>query len=588
RLLAPVPEGWTYAQAAGSLSGYLAAWHTPAESTEPESGGENGIAVRALAPHWRPASEAFPALTAPLGDGVLRPLPVAPRDTRRAAEGPEQPQPAAPVPIPVPVRTFRPPLDPDGTVLVTGGTGALAGVVARHLAGRHGVRRLLLAGRRGPDAPGADALAAELSELGAEAEFAACDASDRAELAALLASVPDDRPLTAVVHTAAVVRDATVQSATPEQYAEVLRAKAASAWHLHDLTREKDLAALVLFSSVTGLAGGAGQGSYAAGNAFLDALAQHRRALGLPGTSLAWGFWDLREGMSGEFTEADRARNARAGDLGLAPEQALALLDTALGRDDEALLVPVRLDLPGMRRRAGGTDGAGPGADGIPVVFRHLVRGAAPRGGPAPNGGRDLARSLATLSGPGRRRALLDLVCAQAAAVIGHESGSSVPATQNFRELGFDSLTAVELRNRLGSATGMRLPATLVFDHPTPTALAELLDRRLGPADGAGGGPGGGGPADDGSAGTVLAGLDTVATAVTTLAEDERRRVAARLEELLLAVAQPTGGGGGADPDENARLRSATDAELFDMLDSELSGHGRPGSADHDMPSERD
>ncbi|MBQ1160738.1 SDR family NAD(P)-dependent oxidoreductase [Streptomyces sp. A73] len=579
-LLTALPDGWTCAQATGSLSGYLTACRALAESgrreAEPESG-SGDLAADELSPHWRSGladlwargeADATGALLTLLGEKALRPLPVVPRDMRHAPEpaqdlsGPSGPDPAG---GPVPVLTFRPPLDPDGTVLVTGGTGALARVVARHLAERHGMRRLLLASRSGDRAPGAEALAAELAELGAEARIVACDTSDRAELAALFASVPAEHPLTAVVHTAAVVRDATVQSATAEQYDDVLRAKAAAAWQLHDLTREMDLSALVLFSSVTGLAGGAGQASYAAGNAFLDALAHHRRALGLPATSLAWGFWDLQEGMSGAFTEADRARNARAGDLGLDPEQALALLDAALGRDD-ALLVPVRLDLPGMRRRVG---------EGVPAVFRHLVRGSAPRGGSGgadAGGGQELARTLATLSGPDRHRTLLDLVRAHAAAVIGHESVASVPAKRNFRELGFDSLAAVQLRNRLTAATGLRLPATLVFDHPTPTAVAEVLGERM--------------AEDDDPAASVLAELDTVATAVTALPDGGRERVAARLQELLRSVAGPADTA--AHSDQDVRLETATDDELFDMLDSELSGHGHPAAADHDTPSERD
>ncbi|MFJ2264617.1 SDR family NAD(P)-dependent oxidoreductase, partial [Streptomyces sp. NPDC087844] len=460
------------------------------------------------------------------------------------------------------------PLDPAGTVLITGGTGALGSVVARHLVARHGVRRLLLASRRGPDAPGAAGLTAELTALGAEVSVVACDTSERGELVGLLASVPDGHPLTAVVHTAAVVRDSTIQSATAEQYDDVLRAKAASAWLLHELTRELDLSTLVLFSSVTGLAGGAGQGSYAAGNAFLDALALHRHASGLPATSLAWGFWDQHSGMSGEFGESDRARNVRAGDLGLTTELALTLLDTALGRGDP-LLVPVRLDLPGMRRRADSGE--------IPVIFRHLLRGTAQRGRGA--GGPALSRTLARLSGADRHRALLDLVRGQAAVVLGHGSPSSVPASRNFRELGFDSLTAVELRNRISAATGLRLPATLVFDRPTPTALADLLGERIDRA-GDDGDPGRPAPGE-----AVLADLDRIADAVTALSGSEQEQVVARLEELLRGVTVPGEGGTAPAPDDD-RLESATDDELFDLLDGELSGRGHPG--DHDVPSERD
>jgi short-subunit dehydrogenase/acyl carrier protein len=443
--------------------------------------------------------------------------------------------------------------DPEGTVLITGGTGALGGVTARHLVARHGVRRLLLVSRRGLDAPGATGLAAALAELGADVTVTACDVSDRAQLAALLASIPERHPLTAVVHTAAVVQDATIQTATAGQYDAVLRAKAVSAWHLHELTRDLDLSAMVLFSSITGLVGGPGQGAYAAANAFLDALARHRHAQGLPATSLAWGFWDQDTGMSGEFTDAERARNARAGDLGLSAEQALALLDAAL-ESGEALLVPVRLDLAGMRRRAG---------DGTPVILRDLVHVAAPRSsaaGPAPE--------LAALSGADRRRTLLDLVRTQAAAVLGHDTAASIPPTQNFRELGFDSLTAVELRNRLSTATGLRLPATLIFDHPTPTVIAEFLDDRLGAAVD---------PAD-----SVLSELGRVEEAVAAVADRTRRaEIATRLEGLLRTLNGVPDDTDDGEPDDD--LESATDDELFDLLDDELTGLGP-----HDTALERD
>jgi polyketide synthase 12 len=454
---------------------------------------------------------------------------------------------------------------PEGTVLVTGGTGALGSVVARHLVARHGVQTLLLTSRSGPDAPGAADLAAELEGLGAEVTVTACDVSDRDDLAGLLASVPEEHPLTAVIHTAAVVRDATIQSATPEQYEAVLDAKAAAAWHLHDLTRDTDLTAMVFFSSVTGLVGGPGQGSYAAGNAFLDALAQHRRAQGLPGISLAWGFWDLDTGMSGQFSEADRARNAHAGDLGLSAGRALALFDAAL-ESDEPLLVPVRLDVAGLRRR--------PDAYGLPAILRHLVRRTAQAGNAV--GGPALARKLAALSEPDRKRALLELVRGQAAAVAGHQSAASIPARQNFRELGFDSLTAVELRNRLSAATGIRLPAALVFDHPTPAEIAELLEQRL-------------------RTGTeqlsLAAGLDQVEAAVIGLQDqdqDQREQVAARLEELLRRLTAQRAGADGDGPPGDDRYESATDDELFDLLDNELSGHRQRGSDEGDLPAERE
>ncbi|MFH8620255.1 SDR family NAD(P)-dependent oxidoreductase, partial [Streptomyces sp. NPDC017979] len=587
RLVVPVPAGWSFAQAAGTLAECVAACRTAKDRDDPSDtapavvaalrphldldGGELRAALDAVlcgpgdGPSGSLAVRLGEVLTAVHGlfeSGAVDPAPVVARSIRAGGGAVDAGDPTAVFTLPVP-------LDADGTVLVTGGTGALAAVTARHLVVRHGVRRLLLASRRGPAAPGAAELVAELTELGAAVDVVACDTGDREALSGLLAAVPERHPLTAVVHTAAVVHDGTVQSATPEQYGEVLRAKAASAWLLHELTRDADLAAMVLFSSVTGIAGGAGQGSYAAGNAFLDALAQHRHAAGLPATSLAWGFWDQRGGMSGEFSEADRARNVRAGDLGLSTELALALLDVALERG-EPLLVPVRLDLPGMRRRADTGE--------IPVVFRHLLRGA---GAADPGAARSvsLALSLSGLKGADRLRALLELVRGQAAAVLGYDSTAAVPATRNFRELGFDSLTAVELRNRISTATGLRLPATLVFDRPTPAAVAEFLDDRWEPA------------ADATPANAVLADLERVADVVGGLSGDDQEQVVARLEELLRSVAARGGGRAGSDDgvgDGHADLESASDDELFDLLDGELSELSDQGFAGPELPTERE
>ncbi|MGW6741581.1 SDR family NAD(P)-dependent oxidoreductase [Streptomyces sp. NPDC055025] len=364
------------------------------------------------------------------------------------------------------------PFDPDGTVLVTGATGALGTRLARHLVQEHGVRHLLLVSRSGPAAPGAEALRAELAGLGAEATLAACDVGDRAALGALLDAIPADRPLRAVVHTAGVLDDGLVTALTPDRFAAVLRPKADAAWHLHDLTKDLDLTAFVLYSSAAATFGGAGQANYAAANAFLDALAHHRTRLGLPVTTLAWGLWASGGAMTEELTDTDRDRIARAGMRPLTDADGLALLDTAL-REGHSWTLPTRLDLPALR---------GLGA-GLPFLLRGLVRPIAHRGTAGTGeSASSLARRLAELSPADRSRALVDLVRSQVADVLGHHDASAIEHERPFTELGFDSLTAVELRNRLGRATGLRPSATLVFDYPSVAALASHLDTELGGA----------------------------------------------------------------------------------------------------------
>ncbi|MGW0788781.1 SDR family NAD(P)-dependent oxidoreductase [Streptomyces sp. NPDC002911] len=358
-------------------------------------------------------------------------------------------------------------LDPDGTVLITGGTGVLGAVVARHLATGHGVRRLVLAGRSGTSADDF----ADLAESGVQVVVARCDAAERDELAALLADVPDAHPLTAVVHLAGVLDDGLVTDQTPERLDAVLRPKADAAWNLHELTQDMDLAAFVLFSSAAGTVDGAGQSGYAAANAFLDALAAHRGSLGLPALSLAWGFWEQRTGMTAHLTDADVERMTRAGVRPLPTEEGLRLLDTALAAD-ESLLLPIGLDLRALR-----------GADEVAALLRGLVPAPARRAAAARATGSSLADRLAAL-GPAERDAeLMELIRTQVAAVLGHGSDMVLDPRRSFREAGFDSLTAVELRNRVGSAVGLRLPATLVFDHPDADALVRYLRTELLGAD---------------------------------------------------------------------------------------------------------
>ncbi|WP_424892820.1 SDR family NAD(P)-dependent oxidoreductase [Streptomyces sp. XH2] len=349
-----------------------------------------------------------------------------------------------------------------GAVLLTGASGALGGTLARHLVTVHGVRRLLLVSRRGADAPGAAALETELAALGAEVTWAACDLADRDAVARLLAATPVDT----VVHTAGVLDDGVIAALTPERVDAVLKPKADAVLNLHELTGADT--AFVLFSSAAGAFGNPGQGNYAAANAFLDAFARHRRAQGRPTISLAWGLWEQEGAMADALDEAGRSRMARSGVLPLSTEDGLRLFDAALA-SDEPVLVPVRLDITALRNRAAGT---------VPALLRGLVRvttrGTARR---ATTG--SLADRLAGLAADERDEAVLELVRSEVAAVLGHSSSRAVRPAHAFQDLGFDSLTAVELRNRLSTATGLRLPATLVFDHPTPAALARHIGTEL-------------------------------------------------------------------------------------------------------------
>ncbi|MGC4951509.1 type I polyketide synthase [Streptomyces sp. DT224] len=365
---------------------------------------------------------------------------------------------------------------PDGTVLVAGGTGTLGRIVARHLVTEHGVRHLLLTSRQGEAAAGAAGLAAELRELGADVTVTACDAADREALAAVLAAVPAEHPLTGVVHAAGALDDGTLGALTPERLDAVLRPKADAVLNLDELTRGLPLTAFVLFSSAAGVLGGPGQANYAAANAVVDALARRRHALGLPALSLAWGLWEQDSGLTGSLTEADRARLARTGITPITTAAGLALLDAAGARAD-AGLVPVGLDLAPLRAAA--RFGA------LPAMMHGLVPPGRRRAtGVDPAVAAELRERLARMPEAEHARVLLDLVLTQVALVLGHRDQSTVEADRPFKETGFDSLTAVEFRNRMNAATGLRLPATLIFDHPTPLVLAGFLRGQLldGPA----------------------------------------------------------------------------------------------------------
>ena len=407
------------------------------------------------------------------------------------------------------------PLDPDGTVLVTGGLGGLGALTARHLVAAHGVRKLLLLGRRGVETPGAAELTAELADGGAEVSVAACDVGDRAQLAAVL----DGVRLTAVVHSAGVLDDGLVGDLDQDRLERVLRPKLDAALHLDELAG--DVAAFVLYSSVAGTVGGAGQGNYAAANAGLDALAGRRHAAGRPALSLAWGLWERATGMTGDLGTRDLARLGAA----LTDAQGLSLLDTALAGTDP-VVVAAKLDRPVLRAIAA--------TGSVPAPLRSLL----PAAPPAP------VRRLADLPAEERDAAALALVREQAAEILGADT---VAPDRTFRELGFDSLAAVNFRNRLAAAAGVPLPATLVFDHPTAEAVAAFLLGLLGEPPAA--------------RPVVHDELDRLESTVGRLAADdpERALVAARLRALLSAL---TPAAAAAEP-----LAEAGAEELFAYLD---------------------
>ncbi|OLE20067.1 MAG: hypothetical protein AUG49_26135 [Catenulispora sp. 13_1_20CM_3_70_7] len=403
--------------------------------------------------------------------GVLRSHPVRAWDVRRAPEAFRFMSQARHVGKLVLTMPARP--NPDGTALITGGTGTLGGLLAKHLVTGHGIRNLILASRAGDQAPGAAQLSEELTELGARVTIAACDAADRAALAEVLAAIPAEHPLTAVVHAAGVLDDGVLPALNRDRLSHVLRPKVDAAINLHDLTAGNDLAMFVLFSSASGTFGTPGQANYAAANTFLDALAAHRRAQGLPATALAWGYWAQTSALTGHLDADDLSRMTRGGALPLSSDQGLALFDTATGLD-QALQVPIRLDLAGLRAAAG----SGP----VPPLYRALVRTVTRRAADAVAGdAAAFADRLARLPDTERFPTALDLVRRHVATVLGYASAHAVDPDRGFVELGFDSLTAVELRNRLNAASGLRLPATLVFDYPTTAALAGHLLAELAP-----------------------------------------------------------------------------------------------------------
>ncbi|MFC3586298.1 SDR family NAD(P)-dependent oxidoreductase, partial [Streptantibioticus rubrisoli] len=446
---------------------------------------------------------------------------------------------------------------PDGTVLVTGGTGTLGAHVARHLA-RNGAQHLRLVSRRGLDAPGATELRDELAELGAQVTVSACDIADRDALAALLADIPADRPLTAVVHTAAVLDDGVIEGLTREQVDAVLRVKVDGTLNLHELTRDLDLSAFVMFSSFAATFGAPGQGNQAPGNAFLEALAEQRRADGLTATTINWGPWGDGSAVGGAI--GDRMR--RHGINEMAPERAVVALGHVLDRDETALTV---IDMDWKRFALAFTaDRARRLLHELPEA-REVIDNAQSDTADDLTGGVPLTKQLAGLPGTEQERLVLELVRGAVAAVLGFSGAEAVEANRAFKELGFDSLTAVELRNRLGAASGLKLPPTLIFDHPTPSAVAAYLRAEVLPDGAASGAP-------------VLEELDRLEGLLADSDPDNvtRARVTMRLQSLLAkwndaespAAEEPTSSENVLDDVD--QLQSATDEELFAFINKGL------------------
>jgi mycoketide-CoA synthase len=403
--------------------------------------------------------------------GILRPLPVTVFDVRRAGAALRylsQARHTGKVVLTMP-DTWA-----SGTVVITGGTGMAGSALARHVVANHGVRNLVLIGRRGPDAPGAAELAAELKADGAAVSVVGCDAADREALAKVLADIPVQHPLSAVIHTAGVLDDAVVTSLTPDRVDAVLRAKVDAAWNLHELTRDTPISAFVMFSSMAGLVGSSGQANYAAANSFLDGLAAHRRAHGLPAISLGWGLWDQTSDMTGGLASVDFARFARDGIVAMSSGEALQLLDTAMVVD-EPFLLPARIDTTALRAKYD--------AGTLPPMFVDLINARARRqvddSLAAAKSKSALLQRLEGLPEDEQHAVLLDLVRSHIATVLGSSTPEAIDPDKAFQELGFDSLTAVEMRNRLKAATGLPLSPTLIFDYPNSAALAGYFRQEL-------------------------------------------------------------------------------------------------------------
>ncbi|MGO9696855.1 MAG: type I polyketide synthase, partial [Mycobacterium sp.] len=443
-----------------------------------------------------------------------------------------------------------------GSVVITGGTGMAGSALAAHLVARYGVAHVVLVSRSGADAEGVAELVARLEDGGAQVTVAACDVADRDAVAALIAELPADCPLKGVFHAAGALDDGLIASLTPERVDAVLRAKVDGAWNLHELTRYLDLSAFVMFSSMAGIVGTPGQANYAAANSFLDGLAAYRRSHGLAGLSVAWGLWEQTSAMTQHLADRDKARMSRVGLAPMPTEQALGLLDTAM-LTDRPVLAATRLDPAAL---------AGHSA-ALPPLLSQLVnrptRRVIDETDATAASMTSLVARLHGLSAEQRHYELVNLVCANAATVLGHASAADINAGSVFQGLGFDSLTAVELRNRLKTATGLSLSPTLIFDYPTPVVLAEHLDGRLGVTTTGGGQP------------NLMARFNDIARELQTLLSqpdwkaEDKPHLTARIQALLATLGAHLGPEGPQDAGDED-LDTATESQLFAILDEEL------------------
>jgi polyene macrolide polyketide synthase len=429
--------------------------------------------------------------------------------------------------------------DPDSTVLITGGTGALGILLARHLA-EHGVRHLLLVSRNGAEAEGTTELTKELAKLGCEVRIEACDAAEREQLAALVDSIPPGQPLRTAIHAAGVLDDGTIEALGAERLQKVLRPKVDAAWNLHELTAQMQGCELVLFSSVAATLGSPGQANYAAANSFLDALAARRRAEGLPGLSLAWGAWQRESGMVGGLGDLDRARIARSGIAPLSDAEGLQLFDAARRMGESVLAA--RFDSAALRTAAS--------AGTLPAIMRGLIRGR-PHSRRSPAG--SLVQRLNAVPESEREAQVLELVRAEAAAVLGHPSPEAVPPERSFKRSGFDSLSAIELRNRLAGLTGLRLPSTLVFDHPSPLALAAFVQAQI--------------SVERERSPAIGIEFDRLETQLASAQADELANIAGRLRSLLAKV---TASIANQEGEAELDLAAISDDEVIALIDEEF------------------